>query len=89
MAEGGGLPVEGDAQGVGLLLVQQLEQDVDKAIDGVGGLPVLGGKHPYTVKGPVDEGIAVNDHEFHAVASCPRARPEQFNEIILYHTTIN
>lgn len=38
MAEGGGLAVKGDAQGLGLLLVQQLVQNIQKAKHGVGGL---------------------------------------------------
>ena len=70
VAEGGGLSVKGDAQGVGLFLVYQLEQDVHEAIDGVGGGAVLGGKQPDSVKGPVDDGIAVNDHELHERTSC-------------------
>ena len=65
--EGGCLPVEGDAQGVGLLLVQQAGENVQKAVDGVGVLPVPGGEQFDAVKGPVRQGIAVQDHQFHRV----------------------
>lgn len=64
MAEGGSLPVEGHAEGGRLLLLQQLEQDGHKAVDGIGGGAVLGGEHPDAVKSPVDDGVAVNGHEF-------------------------
>ena len=73
MPEGGAPPIEGDAQGVGPLLIHQLLQDGEKAVDGVGGCAVPGGEHPNAVKGPVDDGIAVDDHELHGEASCPRA----------------
>ena len=67
MAEGGSLAVKGDAQGVGLPLIQQFIENVQKAKNGVGGLSRPGGEilaHP--VKGPVDNGVAVQDHElFH------------------------
>ena len=65
VAEGGSLAVKGDAQGVGVAVVQQLAQDIQKAEDGVGRLAGAGGKilaHP--VKGPVDQGVAVQDHQF-------------------------
>ena len=65
MAEGGSLAVKGDAQGVGVAVVQQLAQDIQKAEDGVGRLAGAGGEilaHP--VKGPVDQGVAVQDHQF-------------------------
>ena len=65
MPESGGAHVEGDAQRIRLLLIQQLEQDIDKAVDGVCGGAVPGGEHPDAVKGPVDDGIAVDDHELH------------------------
>ena len=64
MAEGGGLAVKGDAQGVGLPLIQQFIENVQKAENGVGGLSRPGGEilaHP--VKGPVDNGVAVQDHK--------------------------
>ena len=65
MPEGRRGQVEGDAQGVRLLLVRQLLKDVQKSVDGVGGLAVPGGEHPHAVKSPVDDGIAVDDHELH------------------------
>ena len=69
MAEGGGLPVKGDAQGVGLLLVRQLEQDVEEPVHRVGGQPVLGGEQLDAVERPVEDGVAVDDHQLHGSAS--------------------
>ena len=64
--EGGGRPVEGDAQRVGLILGEQLVEDVQKAEDGVGGLARLGGQRlADPVKGPVEDGVSVQDHQFH------------------------
>ena len=63
--EGGRLQVEGTAQGLRLLLLHQLQQNVEKAEHGVGGDPVPGGQGPDPIKGPIQDGIAVNDHELH------------------------
>ena len=61
--EGGGAHVEGHRQPLGLFLVQQLEQDIEEAEDGVGGQALPGGQVlAHTVKGPVDDGIAVDNH---------------------------
>ena len=66
MAEGGGLQIEGHGQPLGLFLVQQLEENVQKAENGVGGQPVPGGQVlAHAVKGAVDDGVAVDDHELH------------------------
>ena len=74
VAEGGGLAVKGDAQGLGLLLVQQLVQNIQKAKHGVGGLARPGGQvRAHAVKGPVDDGVAVQDHQLVHVA-LPSAR---------------
>ena len=74
VAEGGGLAVKSDAQGLGLLLVQQLVQDIQKAKHGVGGLARPGGQvRAHAVKGPVDDGVAVQDHQLVHVA-LPSAR---------------
>ena len=63
MPEGGRPHVERHRQPLGLFLVQQLEQDVEKAEDGVGGQALLGGQIlADAVKGPVDDGIAVDNH---------------------------
>ena len=67
MAEGWGVDVEGDAQGVRFLLAFQPQQRGEKAEHGVGVQPVPGGKRADAVVGPVDNGIAVNDHEFHGL----------------------
>ncbi|MPN59984.1 hypothetical protein SDC9_207707 [bioreactor metagenome] len=53
MAEGGSLGVEGNAQRLRLPLVQQLEQDREKAVNGMGRLPVPGGEGTHTVEGAV------------------------------------
>lgn len=60
------LQIKGAAEGVGLLLVNELLENVQKAVDGVGGLAVPGGEHVNAVKGAVDDGVSVDDHElFH------------------------
>ena len=69
MPEGGGLPVKGDAQGVRILLPLQLQQDVEKAENGVGGKAIPGGQGPDPVKGAVDNGISIQHHQFHAKSS--------------------
>ena len=66
VAEGGGLQIKGHRQAIRLLFVQQLEQDVEESENGVGGQPVPGGQVlADAIKGPVDDGIAVDDHELH------------------------
>ena len=71
MAEGGGLPVKGDTQCLRFALVQQLVQDGQKAEHRIGGLAVPGGQVlAHAVKGPIDNGIPIQDHQFfHRV--CP------------------
>ena len=64
--EGGRAHVKGHRQTLGLFLVQQLEQDVQKTENGVGGQTLPGGQVlADAVKGPVDDGIAVDGHELH------------------------
>ena len=66
VAEGGGAHVKGHRQPLGLLLVQQLEQDIQKSENGVGGQALPGGQVlADTIKGPVDDGIAINNHKLH------------------------
>ena len=72
MAEGGGLSVKGDAQGIRLLLVQQLIQNIQKPKDRIGGLSRPGGEilaHP--IKGPVDNGVAIQNHQLFHVGILP------------------
>jgi hypothetical protein len=70
MPEGWCLTVKGDTQTVRLFLLQQFEKDIQKAVDGIGRGTVPGGEHTDTVKGAVDDGVAVDDHEFHGDPSC-------------------
>ena len=65
VAEGGFPAVKGDAQGLGLLLLQKAQQGGDKAVYRVGGQALPGGKGPHAVKRAVDDAVAVDDHEFH------------------------
>ena len=65
VAEGRRLQVKGTAQGVGVFLLHQLEQNIEKTEDGVGGSPIPGGQGANAVKGPVQDGVAVNDHQLH------------------------
>ena len=73
VAEGGGLQVPGDGHFIGLILPQKVQQNVQKAIDGVGGAIVLGGEDLNAVKGPVDQAVAVQYKQFHGVVSSLRA----------------
>ena len=68
VAEGGAVQIEGHTQAVGLLLGQHPVEDVQKAEDGVGVLPVPGGEQPHPVKGAVDDAVAVKDHELHGAS---------------------
>ena len=73
VAEGGGLQVPGDGHFIGLVLPQKVQQNVQKAVDGVGGAIVLGGEDLNAVKGPVDQAVAVQYKQFHGVVSSLRA----------------
>ena len=53
VAEGGGREVEGENRLLRGQVVHQLQDDVKKAVDGVGVLPVFGGKELDAVKGAV------------------------------------
>ena len=61
VAEGGGLQVKGHGHLVGFTLLEQGEQDIQKAIDGVGVSSVLGGQQLDAEKGAVGNAVAVND----------------------------
>ena len=65
MAEGGGVEVEGDAEGVGLLLRREAQQRGQKAEDGVGVESVPRRQGPDAVIGPVENAVSVNGHELH------------------------
>ena len=67
VAEGRLLPVEGHAHAVRVHLLPDAAQDIQKAIDGVGGkaLLVVQGVHP--VVGPVDDGVAVDHQQLHPI----------------------
>ena len=69
VAEGGGVKVKGDAQGVRLFFLLQSQQRGKKAENGMGIQPLPVGQGPDAVIGPVDDGIAVNDHAFHGKTS--------------------
>ena len=61
MAEGGGLEVEGHGHLVGVTFLEQGEQDIQKAENGVGVAAVLGGQQLDAVKGTVGDAVAVDD----------------------------
>ena len=66
VAEGGCALVPGNGHSVGAVGSQQVEQNVLKPKDGVGVPSVLGGKQLDAEKGPVDQTVAVQDHQFHS-----------------------
>jgi len=61
VAEGGSLQVKGNSHLVGFALLKQGEQDIQKAIDGVGVSSVLGGQQLDAKKSTVGNAVAVND----------------------------
>ena len=61
MPEGGGFQVKSHGHLVRLALLEQGEQNVQKAIDGVGVTSVLGGQQLDAVKSAVGNAVAVND----------------------------
>ena len=67
VAEGGGMEVKGDAEGVGLLLLPQAEEGREEAEDRVGIEPIPGGERADAVKRPVEDAVAVDDHELHGM----------------------
>ena len=69
VAEGGGLQVEAHADLVGAVILPQLEQHIEEAVNGVGGGAVGGGQGPHTVKGPVHQAVSVDGHEMHGATS--------------------
>ncbi|MPM60097.1 hypothetical protein SDC9_106944 [bioreactor metagenome] len=69
MAEGGGVKVEGDAHGVGLLLVPQAQKRGQKAENSVGIKPVPGAEGADAVVSAVQNTVAVDGHELHKGAS--------------------
>ena len=73
-----GLPtVEGNAQGLRLLLVQQALERGDKAVDGVGVQALPCGQGPDAVIGAVDDAVAVQNHQFH------REPPENHRDVCI------
>ena len=65
VAEGGGLPVPGDGDGVGAVGVQQVQKNVLEPEDGVGVAAVLGGQYPDAEKCTVQQTVAVQYQQFH------------------------
>ena len=61
VAEGGSLQVKGHGHLVGLALLEQGEQDIQKAVDRIGIAAVLGGQQLDAKKGAVGNAVAVND----------------------------
>jgi len=61
--------VEGDAQGIRLFFLLQAQQRGEKAEHGVGVQPLPVSQGADAVIGPVDDGVAVNDHALHGKTS--------------------
>ena len=61
VAEGRGGQVKGNGHLVRLIVLGQGEQDIHKAIDGIGVLPVLGGQNLDPKKGTVRNAVAINN----------------------------
>ena len=67
VAESGGVKIKGDTESVGLLLLPQTQKGGEKAEDRVGIEPIPGGEGADAVESPVEDTVAVDDHEFHGV----------------------
>ena len=66
VAEGGRVQVEGKGNGVRLLLLDELIDDIEKAVDGVGVGAILRGEQPHPVKGSVDDTVGIKGKDFHS-----------------------
>ena len=69
VTEGRGRQIEGRCDVICAGLIPQLLKNVQKAIQGVGILPVFSGEQLDTVKRPVDDTVAVQYQQPHAAAS--------------------
>ena len=69
VTEGRGVEVEGDAQGIRPFFLFQAQQRGEKAEHGVGVQPFPVSQGADAVIGPVDDGVAVNDHALHGKTS--------------------
>jgi hypothetical protein len=78
VAEGLGPHIKADADLLRLFLLQQLEQHIDKPIYGVGIQSVLVGQQPHCVKGPVNQAVAVDGHQFHSRSPFLKAKLRLF-----------
>ena len=67
MAEGGLTTVKGHAQGIGLFFVQQPLQGGDESVHRMGIQPLPGAQGADAVKRAVDDAVAVQNHQLHAL----------------------
>ena len=65
------MDVEGDAQGVRRFLPLQPEEGGEEAEDGMGVKPVPCGEGADAVVGPIQDAVAVDDHELHGKSLLP------------------
>ena len=82
VAEGWGVDVEGHADAVGLLLVHEPLQDREKTVHAVRRRAVRRVQHPDAEKRPVHDGVAVEDHEFFALAHGVTSFASSYQDII-------
>ena len=60
------MQVEGKGDGIRLLLLDELVDDIEKAVDGVGVNALPRGEQPHPVKGAVDDAVGVKGEGLHA-----------------------
>ena len=65
MPEGRRLEIERHAQRIGCFLLAKPLENIQKAVDGVGAEPLLGGQDAHAVKCAVKDAVAVENHELH------------------------
>ena len=66
VTKGGGVQVEGKGDGIRLLLLDELVDDIEKAVDGVGVNALSRGEQPHPVKGAVDDAVGIKGEGLHA-----------------------
>ena len=59
------MEVEGNTDRIRLLFFLHFLQNVQKSIDGMGVQAIPGGQRSYAKIGPVDDRVAIQNHQFH------------------------
>ena len=88
MPEGGRMQIERKCHSVRLLLLNELINDIEKAVNRIGIDALPCGKQPHPVKGAVYDAVGVKGKNFHWVTSLGKAENTKkrfFRSYLLYH----